>query len=172
MERPDYDGVKFWSLFDWVFASNYELAIEKLNNNRDLSSLSDINEIIELYEIYQIVTCEGLKEEYSKPYLEKAKSLLPVVARFFKKLTDDNLESYYFSICVHYIDSFWELFEKFSCFNTVSKEAMQKFLMREDIALYRIIEHGRITIAYDNEIANVLRQSDQTARMIVSESLL
>ena len=48
MERPDYDGVKFWSLFDWAFASNYELAIEKLNSNRDLSSLSDINEIIEL----------------------------------------------------------------------------------------------------------------------------
>ena len=135
MERPEYDGVKFWSLFDWAFASNYELAIEKLNSNRDLGSLSDINEIIELYEIYQIVTCKGLKEEYSKPYLEKANSLLPVVARFFKTLTDENLESYYFSVCVHYIDSFWELFEKFSCFKFVSKEVMKKFLMKDDIAL-------------------------------------
>ena len=95
MERPDYDGVKFWNLFDWTFGSNYELAIEKLNSNRDLSGLSDINEIIELYEIYQIITCKGLKEEYSKPYLEKAKSLIPVVARFFKTLNDENLESYY-----------------------------------------------------------------------------
>lgn len=171
MERPDYDGVKFWSLSDWAFASNYELAIEKLNSNRDLSSLSDINEIIELYEIYKIVTCEGLKEEYSKPYLEKAKSLIPVMARFFKTLTDDNLESYFFSVCVHYIDSFWELFEKFSCFKSVSKEAMKKFLMRDDIALCIIIEHAKITDAYDNEIADVLRQSDQTARMIVSEYL-
>lgn len=171
MVRPDYDGVKFWSLFDWTFASNYELAIDKLNSNRDLSSLSDINEIVELYEIYQIVTCNGLKEEYSKPYLERAKSLIPVVAKFFKKLTDDNLESYYFSLCVHYIDSFWELFEKFPCFNSVSKEVMKKFLMRDDVAIYRIIEHSRITDVYDNEIADVLRQSDQTARMIVSEYL-
>ena len=171
MERPDYNGVKFWSLFDWAFSSNYELAIEKLNSNRDLSSLSDINEIIELYEIYQIVTCKGLKEEYSKPYLEKAKSLIPIVARFFKTLNDENLESYYSYVCVHYIDGFWDLFEKFSCFNSVSKDAMQKFLMRDDIALYRIIEHEKITIAYDNEIANVLIQSDQTARMIVSEYL-
>ena len=171
MERPDYDGVKFWNLFDWTFGSNYELAIEKLNSNRDLSGLSDINEIIELYEIYQIITYKGLKEEYSKPYLEKAKSLIPVVARFFKTLNDENLESYYSSVCVHYIEGFWDLFEKFSCFNSVSKETMQKFLMRDDVALYIIIEHAKITDAYDNEIADVLRQSDQTARMIVSEYL-
>lgn len=171
MERPDYDGVKSWSVFDWAFASNYELAIKKLNSNQDLSLLSDINEIIELYEIYQVVTCKGLKEEYSKPYIEKAKSLIPVVARFFKTLTDENLESYYFSICVHYIDSFWDLFEKFSCFNSVSKDTMKKLLMRGDIALYIIIEHAKITDAYDNEIADVLRQSEQTAMMIVSEYL-
>ncbi len=171
MQRPDYDGVVCWDVFDWAFAANYELAVKKLKSNRDIYALSNINEIIELYVIYQIFTCNDLKEEYSKPYMEKVKCFIPVVARFFKQMKDENLESYFFSVCVHYVDEFWVLFEKFSCYDSVSKEAMKRFLMRDDIVLHCIIEHGRITDAYDLELADVLRHSNQTAEMIVSEFL-
>ncbi len=171
MERPEYDGVMFWSVNDWSFTVNYNRAVEKISSNQDFSTLSGINEIIELYEIYQIITCKDLKEEYAKPYLMKAKGLMPVIARFFKKLQDDNFETYYFSVCVHYIDEFWTLFEKFSCYESISKEMMKSFLSREDIAIYRIIEHSKISEFYEREIADILRHSDQTARMIVSEYL-
>lgn len=171
MQRPDYDGIMFWSANDWSFTENYSRTVEKLNSGKDFSVLSNINEIIELYEIHQIITCKDLKEEYAKPYMEKVKSLLPIIARFFRKLQDDNFESYYLAVCVSYVEDFWQLFDKFSCYENISKEAMKRLLSRNDITLYLIIEHSRITDAYDSEIADVLRQSDQTAEMIVSEYL-
>ena len=171
MDRPDYDGVKYWDITDLTFGDNYRNAIKKLDTNRDFSSLTDINEIIELFEIYQIITCKDLKVEYSKPYLKKAEGLMPFIARFFKNVNDDNFEGYYFSVCAHYMDDFWALFDKFSCYEQVSSDKMRAFLSRGDIVLHYISEHSRITEAYDQEIADTLRQSDQTARMIVSEFL-
>ena len=50
MERPEYDGVMFWSVNDWSFTVNYNRAVEKISSNQDFSTLSGINEIIELYE--------------------------------------------------------------------------------------------------------------------------
>lgn len=169
MDRPVYDGVKYLSINDFAFSEHYRLAIERLNSNRNLDTLKNINEIIELYEIYQIVTCKNLKEEYSQPYLEKAKKLMPVVAQFFKTIRDDNFENYYNSVSILYIDEFWELFEKFSCFEMISSAVMKRFLSREDITLYRIIEHKKLSEAYNLEISDILRKSNQTAEMIISE---
>lgn len=169
--RSTYDGVKYYSANDMSLGLNFEKAKLLLNAFANNKNYIDINEIIELYNVNQIITSSGIKPEYSKPYFDKAQKLLEIVARFFRSISDDTLLTHLHNVCVEYIDDFWLLFEKFKVYENISAPVLNSILYEPETALYQILKHRGIVHHFDEIIAEYMRQSDQSARIIIGEFL-
>lgn len=171
MKRPKYDGIRFYSATDLSFGANHEKTtklLKELNVNKEYQ---DINEVIELYKAYQLIYADGIKDEYIKDYKTSANYALRIVAKFFKKINDETFCFYYYKVCIGYVDDFWKLFDKFKVYEKISNEKFKEFLYKPDTTLYKILEHKQIVYNYDNIIAENIKQSDQSAKIIISKYL-
>lgn len=169
--RPEYIGVKYYSSNDMSIGYNFEQARKLLDALDENKEYTDVNEIIELYNVNQIITSPGIKAEYSTPYLKKATGLLKPIAKFFKAISDSSLLDYYHAVCITYLDDFWTLFDKFQVYGNISDSVFDRLLNEPETTLYRILEHKGIVRHFDKTIASFMRQSDQSARIIVSKYL-
>ncbi len=169
--RPEYDGIKFFSDHDLTLSHSFEKARIILDTFSESRDYSDINEVIELYNIHQILASKSIKSEYTQPYSAKEKQLASIVACFFKSITDNTILDIFHSVCVEYIDDFWTLFNKFKVFNNISDSIFNHLLYEQETALYKILEHKEIVKHYDTVLAEFMRTSDQTARIIIRKFL-
>ncbi len=103
--------------------------------------------------------------------MKKATGLLKPIAKFFKAISDSSLFDYYHAVCITYLDDFWTLFDKFQVYGNISDSVFDRLLNEPETTLYRILEHKGIVRHFDKTIASFMRQSDQSARIIVSKYL-
>lgn len=169
--RPDYIGVKYYSDNDLTLGTCFKTATEKLDAFVDEKEYNDINEIIELYNINLIIRSEGIKKEYSDPYYPAAKKLISVVARYFAQINDSTITDLYGSVCYSYTDQFWELFEKFKVYERISEETLYELLNESDVPLATVLKHKGIVDHYDTMLAEFMRSSEQTVRILTSKFL-
>jgi hypothetical protein len=94
---------------------------------------------------------------------------MQLIARFFKAISDDRLIDYYHRICDDYLDDFWTLFDKFRVYDNISDSVFMRLLNEPGTTLYRILKHKDIVRHFDGTIATFMRQSDQTARIIIGK---
>lgn len=169
--RPEYEGVKYYSAEDWSLGHSFEKAKEILDSFVEKTDYCDINEVIELYNIYQIILSPGIKPEDSAPYLNKAKNVMKKVGCFFNGISDSNLLDNYKKVCIDYLDDFWTLFEKLKIYNIISDSVFKNLLHEPETTLFKILEHKEIVKKYDSTLADFMKRSDQTARIIISKYL-
>lgn len=170
--RSDYKGVKFYGKHDisvqWMI-NDAEGIINRFDQNKQIE---DINEILELYNVQELFE-SGIKltkwsnEEYNQ-YLLKAKSITPVLAKFFSKINDQTMIEFHKKVDFRYYDDFWALFVKFKCYDRVTSEAFDALLNQKEITLYKLLCYKELVQKSDKQIAQVLRTSDQTCRILVS----
>ena len=173
--HSEYDGVKFYGRNDlsvgWQLEKTEPIIEVFSAENKDRS----INEILELFNTQEILEI-GVKlpkwsdEAYIR-FKEKAKMITGVVAKYFAQISDDNFIAIIQDVTIGYMDDFWTLFDKFKVYNNISPEIFLAYLQMPDAALYEILEHKRIVEKYDDQLAQVLRTSDQTCRILVSQFL-
>lgn len=166
----DYDGVKYYSPGDWSIGLNYKKATRILDSIDD-QQLSDINEIIELYNVQQIILLSDIKPEFTQPYVEKARKTMGIVAKFFKAINDKSMETEFCKVCIDYQRDFWALFDKFSVYDQISPATFQAILYDPETRLVYILEHRKTVEHYDRILSDFMRQSDQVARILVSQFL-
>lgn len=169
--HPEYIGIKYYSDNDMTFGTCFKAATEKLESFVDGKEYNDINEIIELYNINLIIFSKGIKKEYSEQYYPAAKKLIPIVARYFVKINDSTITDYYGCVCYSYTDQFWELFEKFKVYERISEETFHKLLSDSDVPLEMVLKHKEIVDHYDTMLAEFMRSSEQTVRILTSKFL-
>lgn len=169
--RPEYDGVKYYSARDWSLGDHFERATVLIDSMDINKKHWDINEIIELYNVNQIVLSPGIKNEYSLPYHEKAKALIPLIARYFHSIDDSTFIDLFHSVCIDYLDDFWDLFDKYKTYENVSDSVFERLLNEPETTINPILEHKGIVKHYDKVLARFMRQSDQSARIIVGKFL-
>lgn len=169
--RPEYDGVKFYSDNDMSIGMNFEKAKTLVDEYTENAEYTDINSIIELYNVCRIIESPGIKAEYSELYLSKTKSIMATVARFFSNITDDNIIEQYSAVDIIYTEDFWLLFNKLTIYKCISDFVFQKILNVEKNILHYILKYKGIVRHYDSIIADYMRKSDQSARIIVSRFL-
>ena len=169
--RSFYDGIKFYGVSDLSWTINYNKSIDLLNKHNENSVYIHINEILELYNAYLVITSPGIKTDYSAPYMSKAKSIFEIIAKYFMNITDDNILTIYFEVCRNYIDDFWTLIEKFKSYERISIDTFREILYNPETSLFYILKHKKIVKCFDPMIAEFMRQSDQTARIIVGKFL-
>ena len=173
--RYDYNGIKFYSKNDLSIAWALEKAESIIIGFDPENSITDINTILELLNIQKLLECgvqpkKWSNDEYNQ-YKNKAKSISRVIGIFFAEINDSTFIKIYKNVAIEYIDDFWELFEKYKCYKKISPEIFEKFLLLNDTPLYRLLSHKDIVRVYDAQLAQELRISDQTCRILVSQFL-
>ena len=173
--RPEYNGVKYYGANDFSIQWTIKEAETIINRFDQTDSFEDINVILELYNVQQLFECgirlKDWSDEKYNQYRKKTKSITGVLGKYFNKITDDTLMEYYQNVAIGYNDDFWELFVKFKCYNRVTPEAFNMILQLENTSLYTFLVHKEIVQRYDKELADALRASDQTCRILVSQFL-
>lgn len=169
--RVEYEGVKYYSDSDMSLGYYFDKASKILDQYEMDIKYTDINQIIELYNVYKIFTSKSIKTEYTLPYSIKIRQLMPVVARYFQGISDKSLLNQYYAVCMLYIDDFWKLFDKFKVYENVSDDTFKDVINDPETALYIILKYKGIVRHYNTMLAECMRQSDQTAEIIIDKFL-
>lgn len=173
--RPEYDGIKFYSAYDWCIKEHLAKSAVILESFDENKKYTDVNEVIELFNIPKIinsgVTLEEWNEEKIAYYKKLCGFLMKVVGRFFGQINDKNFKRICQSVCIEYVDDFWELFVKFKAFENVSGQMFATYINEPETTLYILLQREELVKAYGKELADILRISEQTPRLIIDKFL-
>lgn len=155
---------------------NLEKAVPILEAfDADFCQCDDINRAMELYNI-DLIFKSGVRltkwddETYAR-YQSIVERLPRAYTQYFNMICDDNIKDILSNIDLSYIDDFWALFDKLKIYKKVSGEHIAAYIQTDRTSLHSILQNKNIVKYYDNLIANVLRQSDRTAELLISEFL-
>lgn len=173
--NPVYDGVKYYGESDlsigWAL-SKAEPIIKSFDSSKDHD---DINQVIELYNIDRLlnsgVSLKKWSQETLDEYKSKMRPVYSIVGRYFAQISDLNFAALYDQVAPNYTEDFWALFNKLKTYQKVSKEIFLEFLNRPNTVLYEILSYKELVSAYDEQLAEVLRVSDQTIHILASSFL-
>lgn len=169
--RPEYDGVKCYGNHDWSIGYYFEEAKKKIEAFDSSKAYTNINEVIELYNIYRIISSRSIKPELIQPYQPTVAKLQPIVARFFSGIDDSNFLETHDAVCFEYYDDFWTLIEKYKVYDRISEATFSRLLQNSEITLYKLLAHKSIVQKYDKVLAEHMRSSEQTAKLIFGKFL-
>lgn len=173
--RPEYDGVKFYSKEDFGSAWALQKAEPTLASFNADGDYNDINKVLELYNIQQLIetgaALTSWTDEIHKRYCALVKQFEPILGRRFGKIDNSSFVETQESVSIIYLDDFWKLFVKFKVYERISSEVMRGYLNKPETTLYKLLMHKELVGHYDEEFAEVLRISDQTARILASKFL-
>ena len=173
--RPEYDGVKFHSKEDFSSAWALQKAEPILASFNADGDYNDINKALELYNIQQLIetgaTLASWTDEIHKRYCALVKQFEPILGRRFGKIDNSSFVETQESVSIMYLDDFWKLVVKFKVYERISSEVMRSYLKKPETTLYKLLTHKELVGHYDEEFAEVLRTSDQTARILASKFL-
>ena len=114
MKRPTYDGIKFYSVYDWNIEEHLETAAHILESFVEHEEYIEINRVLELHNIQKIfnsgVTSSVWGNEKTVQYKEMFSLFMKPFGKFFGQINDENFNEIYQSVCIGYVEDFWELF--------------------------------------------------------------
>ena len=172
----EYEGVKFYSASDFSTGWSLDEAVSVLNSFAPESGqYDDVNKVLELYNVHLLfksgVRLNAWDDETYNNYRNTAKQFPRVYCRYFNSICDDNFENIAENVCYLYADDFWTLFDNLKVYKRVSAQIVAAYIKSNVSALYNILQHKGIVNHYDDEIACILRASDETAELLIREFL-
>lgn len=162
-----YDGIRLYDINDWAFGHLVKKSMEYVDSYNETKQYTDINEVIELYNVHEILSNSGVRQDIRDKYQPLIKGYVSIVAVFFKNINSENFINYCDDVCIHYEDEFWGLFEKFEVYEQVDESVFYHYISSPYVVLERIIKYKNTVRHYDRVIADCMRESDQTAEIII-----
>ena len=163
----DYDGVKFYSSHDLSIGWNLEKAEPILHAFFPDKMFDSMNEIIELYNIKELIDLDRPLRTY-KEYKTKVKLFTAIIAKYFSRINNENFIEIVHNVDIHYLKDFWTLFENYKAYEHVEDEIFKEYLLLSKISLLEILKHEKLVKAYNGQLAELLRTSDQTCEILVA----
>lgn len=173
--HPKYDGVKFYSVNDMSVGWALKKAEPILSAFDDSVQYTDINQVIELYNIQELmgsgVALQAWSEEQHECYKSVAVSFHKVIACFFAKIDDSNFVITNEKVAIQYLDDFWTLFVRYKLYQRISPQCFHTYLCLPETVIDKVLKHKEIVSQYGNELADVMRSSQQTVRILATKFL-
>ena len=173
--RPEYYGVKYYGENDLLIANNLKKAISILKLFDETKDYTNINEVVELYNVNLLINCGVRLREWDEStfnlYKMRSKLCMKTIAKFYSKINENNFLEICKTVCVNYIEDYWKLIVKFKVFEKIPGEIFEKYLYEPDTALWVLLKEEKLVKYYNKEFARCLRNSDQTANLIISNFL-
>lgn len=170
-----YDGVKFYSKYDWSIREHLAKAAIILEEFDENKKYVDCNKIIELYNIQKLIN-SGVAliewdEEKINHYKKLCGSFLKVIGKFFGNINDENFRQICQSVWIEYMEDFWKLFVKFRAFKRVSGQEFSIYISNSGTSLQILLQQEELVKTYGRELTDILRSSDQTPQLIIGKFL-
>lgn len=173
--RPEYRGVKFYDKNDMSIGLELQKAEPIILSFSETKIYDNINEVIELYNILNLINTNiplsSWTDEQYKEYKSIVKKFEKIIGKFFSKINDENFIEQNQSVAYPYLDDFWTLFVRYKMYKRISPEVILNYLQLPDTTLYKLLEHEKLVDCYGIQLADVMRKSDQTVRILVSKFL-
>lgn len=168
----EFNGLKFYSEY-----YSYPKDLENAKIFLDMFDFSnfdvDINAVLELYTAQKLVKSKDFANNNDakivSKYIDTCDKITPYIAKWFSGITDTNFIQIVENAYIEYFDDFLNLFDKFKTYDRISGKQFSEFLNLPDTTLYKILEYPDIVKKYDTEIGDYMRQSSQTARILISK---
>ena len=148
---------------------------EKLQGFSSESKVENVNEAIELFNIAQLldtgVCLRKWDDNTYNGYKAKAPLLMKLCAKFFAEINNDSFMKIEESVCISYLEDFWMLIEKFKVYERIDKDTFKRFMEESNPTLWVILKHKRIVDFFGQELADVLRISEQTPELLAHNFL-
>lgn len=148
---------------------------EKLQGFSSESKVKNVNEAIELFNIAQLldtgVRLRKWDENIYNGYKAKSSLLMKLCAKFFSEINNDSFMEIEESVCISYLEDFWMLIEKFKVYERIDKDTFKRFMEESNPTLWVILKHKRIVDFFGQELADVLRISEQTPELLAHNFL-
>lgn len=173
--RPDYNGVKYYDRNDMSIGLELKKAEPIILAFNETKIYDNINEIIELYNIRNLinadVTLPSWSDEQYKGYKRTAAQFEETIGRFFSHINDENFIEQNQSVAYIYLDDFWTLFVRYKMYKRISPEVILNYLQLPDTTIYKLLVHKELVDYYGDQLADVMRKSDQTVQILASRFL-
>ena len=173
--RPEYDGVKFYSINDWSTGENLKKSAKILESFDENEDYKDINEVIELYNIQQLIESGVYLQDWDEKKIARYKEICSlfrkIFGKFFGMINDENFQKITRSVCIDYVEDYWKLFAEFKVFERVSGEIFAIYINDPETALWILLQQKELVKYYGKELADVMRISEQSPRLIISKFL-
>lgn len=148
---------------------------EKLQGFSSESKVKNVNEAIELFNIAQLldtgVRLRKWDDNIYNGYKAKSSLLMKLCAKFFSEINNDSFMEIEESVCISYLEDFWMLIEKFKVYERIDKDTFKRFMEESNPTLWVILKHKRIVDFFGQELADVLRISEQTPELLAHNFL-
>lgn len=167
--------IEYGVMKGWNTKENLERAAAILGVFNQNDEITDINKVIELYNIHDLISNGTYLKEWNEERIAHYKQLCPsimkVVGKFFASIDSENFLQICHMVCTEYNEEFWELFVKNKAFEKVSGQIFMTYLKEPETTLWILLKHKKLAEHYDKELADFMRASDQTPRLIISQFL-
>lgn len=174
--RPDYDGAMYYSNNDLSIGLNLQKADNLIQNHKNNFISEDINFILELHNIIKLFKTGHRLKSWTDSYYNElgshVSSFPAIVGSFFSRLNAENLLFYYSSVCISYVDIFWDAFNSYMAFKHISATTFIDFLNISELPIWHILIYKRIVFAYDAEIAAYMLRENLGAEQIIRQYLV
>ncbi len=171
----NYDVIKYYSDYDMSIGYYLEKAEPVIDAFDPAKEYTDINEVIALFNIQRLMNSGVVLKKWDSQTVEVLKytsrQFTAKIGRFFAGINNDNFISFYRSLNPLYIGDFWLLFSQYNVFDRVEGNTFIALLSQEDVALWPILNYRKIVSHYDLELAEFMRQSDQSAELLLDSFL-
>lgn len=125
----------------------------------NVSEATDINDVLEIH--HAMLALRGSDSDLSLAR--------KTINTFFNSIADASLVS--FDIEMDYIESFWSLLEQTDVFKRLSPEELIVLVDASGTPLYMFCQHKKLVRHCDQELADHMRRSSQTAEVLISKFL-
>ena len=174
--RPHYDGVIFYSNEDMSIGWNLKKAENSIIILSNKTSPYSINEILEMYNILKLFNTGSKLSSWNDNHYRKLKTIVDTfkarIGRFVASFDYSRFISTYMSVCISYIDSFWDMFEHYGMHDTIPQDIFKEFLYSDSFRLSHILSHKKIVDSFDDLISEYMIDNDCGAELIINEYLV
>ncbi len=174
--HPNYDGVIFYSNNDLSIGYYLKKAEQSILVINSKKSPYNINEILEMYNILKLFDADVKPSFWSDSHYKELKSSIKsfnqAIGRFVASFNYSRFISIYMSVCVIYIDSFWDMFEHYKMYKKIPQSIFKELLYSDKSVLKFILLHKKIVNAFDTLISKYMIDNNRGAELFIDEYLV
>ena len=168
--------VRFYSKYDMSIGFYIRRVANIIENFNAEQKITDINEILELYNIQLFISNKiyptHWDEQQRKNYTEVAKLFSKTIGIFFSEININLLDQFFETLEYDYRDDFWELIEKYTVYEKVSRSMFIKLLSSKKFYLTQVLRCKKIVNYFSDEILSYMETNANSITILLNYFLV
>lgn len=167
------DRIKFFSVYDLSCVSNLIKIEPFLNNLEFKSGQLEVNDLLEIYNVKKYLDNKVYLTEWTAEIIGNFNMIIKQnyvwIAKFYNTINDLNLLDIFKEVDSWYTCDFWDLFEIFKSYNTITADCFGTLLNQEKALMYEVLSYKDIVNFFGAVIRNKLVNETSSAKLLLDK---